>query len=57
MSEKQIEQSIKNATASLLMEGFSIDEKAKAWCKMLLNGEITLEEYIALVKEKAGVTV
>lgn len=56
MSEKQIEKSIKNASASLLMEGFTVDEKAKTWCKMLLGGQITIEEYILLVKEKAGVT-
>ncbi len=57
MSEKQIEQSIKNASASLLMEGFIVDEQAKAWCKRLLSGQITIEEYISLVKEKAGVMV
>lgn len=57
MSEKQIEQSIKNASASLLMEGFVVDEQVKAWCKKLLSGQITIEEYISLVKEKAGVMV
>lgn len=55
MSETQIEKSIRTATASLEMEGFSVDERAKLWCKKLLNKEITMEEYISLVKAKAGV--
>lgn len=56
MSEKQIEKSIDNAATSLIMEGFAVDEKEKIWCKMLLNKEITIDEYISLVKQKAGVT-
>ena len=56
MSEIQIEKSIRTATASLEMEGFSVDEKAKLWCKKLLNNEITMEDYISLVKAKAGVS-
>lgn len=55
MSEKQIEKIIDNAATSLIMEGFTVDEKAKIWCKMLLNKEITIDEYISLVKQKAGV--
>ena len=56
MSEIQIEKSIRTATASLEMEGFTVDEKAKLWCKKLLNNEITMEDYISLVKSKAGVS-
>lgn len=56
MSDKQIEKSIDNAATSLMMEGFTVDEKSKIWCKMLLNKEITIDEYISLVKQKAGVT-
>ena len=56
MSELQIEKSIRTATASLEMEGFTVDEKAKLWCKKLLNNEITMEDYISLVKAKAGVS-
>ena len=55
MNETQIEKSIHTTTASLEMEGFVIDEQAKIWCKKLLNNEITMEEYISLVKAKAGV--
>ncbi len=56
MSEKQIERCIKNATFSLEMEGFSVDEQTKEWCRKLLNKEITMEEYITMAKAKAGVT-
>lgn len=55
MSEKEIDKAIKNASASVEMEGFSIDEKSKILCKKLLLNEITMEEYILFVKQKAGV--
>ena len=51
-----IDKSINNAAASIEMEGFHIDEKSKVWCKQLLLNEITMEEYIGKVKQKAGVT-
>lgn len=56
MSEFEIEKAIRTATASLEMEGFSIDEQSKTWCRMLLRKEITMEQYINLVKQKAGAT-
>ncbi len=55
MSEKEIYKAIKNASASVEMEGFSIDEQSKILCKNLLLNEITMEDYILLVKQKAGV--
>lgn len=55
MSEKEIEKAIKNASASVEMEGFSIDEQSKMLCRKLLLNEITMEDYILLVKQKAGV--
>lgn len=51
-----IDKSIANAVASVEMEGFRIDEQSKIWCKQLLLKEISIEKYIELVKEKAGVT-
>lgn len=51
-----VEQSIKNAAASVEMEGYHIDSQSKEWCEKLLNKEITISEYIQLIKEKAGVT-
>lgn len=57
MSEKEIDKAIKNASASVEMEGFSIDEQSKILCKKLLLNKITMDDYIALVKQKAGVNV
>lgn len=52
-----IEHAIANAAASVEMEGYSINEQSKKWCEMLLCNEITMEDYIALVKQQAGVTI
>ena len=46
---------IENAAASVEMEGYTIDSKSKEWCQKLLRNEITMQEYISLVKKKAGV--
>lgn len=51
-----IERAINNAAASVEMEGYHIDEQCREWCRMLLNRELSMEQYIKLVKEKAGVT-
>lgn len=56
MQKKSFDKSINNAAASVEMEGFHIDEQSKAWCRQLLLKEITMEEYIKLVKQKAGVS-
>jgi hypothetical protein len=55
MSSKSLEKSINNAAASVEMEGYHIDEQSRNWCKQLLLKEITMKEYINLVKQKAGV--
>lgn len=55
MQHKTIDKAINNAVASVEMEGFHIDEQSKRWCKQLLLNEITMEEYINKVKQKAGV--
>ena len=52
---KPIEQIIENAATSVEMEGYTIDSKSKEWCQKLLRNEITMQEYISLVKKKAGV--
>lgn len=57
MKNKSLDKSIENAAASVEMEGFHIDEQCKIWCRQLLQKEITMEEYISLVKKKAGVNV
>ena len=51
-----IDKAIENSAASVEMEGYSIDEQCKDWCRKLLKGELTMEEYIVLVKQRAGVT-
>ena len=56
MKNKSLDKSINNAAASVEMEGFHIDEQCKVWCKQLLLKEITMEEYIRRVKQKAGVS-
>ena len=56
LDEKTIEKAINNAAASVEMEGYHIDEQSKEWCRQLLRKEITTEEYISLVKKKAGVS-
>lgn len=57
MKAKSLDKSIQNAAASVEMEGYKIDNQSKEWCKKLLQNEITMDEYINLVKLKAGVTV
>lgn len=49
MSPDAIDKSIKTAAVSLEMEGFIVKQIHKELCRKLLNGEISLAEYIALV--------
>ncbi len=55
MTDSMIDKSMSNALFSLEMEGFSVDEQTQTLCKKLLQNEITLDEYISLVKQKIGV--
>lgn len=57
MSNASIEKAIKNACASSEIEGLTVDEESKAWCRKLLKEEITMEQYIRFVITKAGVIV
>ena len=50
-----IDRAIENAVASVKIEGYQIDNECIQWCKKLLKKEISLEQYIALVKQKSGV--
>ena len=52
-----IDRAIDNTAASVEMEGHFIDEQSREWCRRLLRKEITMEEYIRLIKQKAGVIV
>ncbi|MGM9552201.1 MAG: hypothetical protein ACI3XA_08110 [Clostridia bacterium] len=51
------DKAIENAIASVKMEGYQIDGECVGWCKKLMEKEISMEEYIALVKQKSGVIV
>ena len=52
---KPIEQIIENAATSVEMESYTIDSKSKEWCQKLLRNEIAIQDYISIVKKKAGV--
>ena len=47
-----IDKSIKNAVASLQMEGYHIEDDSIKHCKELLENKITWEEYMDIVKQK-----
>lgn len=53
MSAMPIERAIKNAAASVEIEGFCIDAECREWCRLLLEKKITLTEYIELVKNSS----
>lgn len=55
MSSAEIERSIRTAAVSLEMEGLRIDEQCVDWCRQMLSGEISPEEYMKLVTARAGV--
>lgn len=54
MSAAEIEKSIRTATVSLEMEGLHVDEQCIAWCRKMLSGEITPDEYLKLVTSRVG---
>ena len=51
------DKAINNAIASVKMEGFQLDNECIDWCKKLLENEINIDQYINLIKEKAGVNI
>lgn len=51
-----IDRSIANAAASVEMEGYTIDEECKDWCRMVLLNQMSKEDYLHLLLKKAGVT-
>ena len=44
-----IEQSMQTAEISVRMEGLAVSDTCKDWCRKLLAGEITLEQYLSHV--------
>ena len=55
MSQTEINIALNNAEASLVMEGLSVSKQTKALCEKLLAKEITMAEYIAVIKQNAMV--
>ena len=53
MSAAEIENALRMASMSLEMEGQHVDAQCVIWCCRMLAGEITLEEYLALVIKRA----
>lgn len=51
------EKAINSAAASLEMEGFVISNDYKELCKKLLNKEITMAQYIEIIKNHQGINV
>jgi len=49
------EKAIRNSIASVEMEGFTVKAESILWCEQLLNGEMTMADYIELVKQAEGV--
>ena len=47
-----VDKAIENAVASVKMEGYTVDSECVQWCKQLLENKISMEQYIALVKQK-----
>ncbi|WP_448919208.1 antitoxin VbhA family protein [Eubacterium sp.] len=50
-----VETAIKNATASLEMEGMTVSDELKELCVKKINKEITMDEYIKLAMALKGV--
>ena len=49
MSDPALQKAIKNAEASINMEGLFVLDSSKELCEKLLKKEITFEEYIAFI--------
>ena len=57
MAQLTNERIIRNATASLEIEGFNGEDKYNFLCNKLLNKEITMSQYIEIVKKQQGINV
>ena len=50
--EISVEMAIKNAEASLRMEGMQPSPEVLRECKRVLEGEISHEQYISMIRER-----
>lgn len=53
--QQSIEQSIRTAEVSLRMERLHVSDDCKEMCRMLLSGEITMDQYLDYVKSSVNV--
>jgi hypothetical protein len=53
MKDERIERILKNTRFTMEMEGFTIDNEQEDIGRKILNGEITLADYIESVKREA----
>lgn len=53
--EESIEKSVSNAAASVEIEGYQVDKDCRDWCKKVLLGEMSKEDYYRRLLIKAGV--
>ena len=49
------EQALKNAAASVRMEGFDPSERSMRLCKDVLDGKMSFDDYLSFLKKRAGV--
>ena len=52
MSPSEIEKSIQASIASLEMEGFTVSSDCVELCRLMLAGEISMDEYLTRVTPK-----
>ena len=48
-----LENALDRGIVNVEIEGFTVDEQMREWCKNFLKKEITYEEYLALLRDKA----
>lgn len=54
MSSAALQKAIKNAEASINMEGLFVSDNCKKLCEKLINREISFEEYIKLSAQEVN---
>jgi len=52
LSQQEIDKIISNVKATLAIEGLSASEESTEWSKQFLQGKLTSEEVLELIKNK-----
>lgn len=53
MSNASLQRAMKNAEASINMEGLNVSDRCKELCEKLMKKEITFEEYLKQITDGA----